>query len=173
LRKKIIIPVIIIILIIIGFLTISSPYYYRAEPTEFVKDRQYEVDEGLFYTYEITRYQSDVEITDLLTENISIGVTVDPINLNFGKIPIGGSYGTRFLDLVNLQEQRAKVMIKAFGNTSSMVTFSHNNFVLDGLKNLTVEITLTTTNTTKIGNYTGEIDVIIIRPKYDFLYYFF
>jgi len=88
-----------------------------------------EVNSGLFFTYEATRYPSNVNITEPIEGNITIGVVVDPWNLNFGMIPTGGNFGKRILILTNQQEKNVRVSLKAYGNIKPMVEFEKNDFL--------------------------------------------
>ncbi len=49
-----------------------------------------------------------------------------------------------------------------------MIKFSDNNFLLSKDAPNPIEITLETKNSTLLGNYTGEIDIIVKKPKYGF-----
>ena len=75
------------------------------------------------------------------------------------------------MELVNLGDKDAKVILRAYGNVSEYVGFSKNNFVLHPEDNVTVKINFhPDVSDDTIGNYTGEIDRIIKIPKYGFLY---
>jgi hypothetical protein len=125
----------------------------------------------LLFNYETTKYPSSAEVSSVLptSDKLTIGVVVDPWNLNFGIIPAGKNYGTRFIDLTNMQEKDSKVSFKVYGNISPFVTFSKNDFILHSSENVTVEVHFLA-ESANVGNYTGEIDVVIQRPKYDFVY---
>ena len=123
------------------------------------------------FKYEITRYPSGAEVVAAqpVEEKITVGVVVDPWNLHFGVIPAGDNFGTRFIDLTNLRERGAKISLKVYGNISPFVEFSKNDFILHKNENVTVAVNFYA-KSAKIGNYSGEIDVIVQRPRYDFLY---
>jgi hypothetical protein len=127
----------------------------------------------LFFDYEVTKYESGAEVTGIYSsnKNLTLGVVVDPWNIEFGSIPTGNNTGTRFISLENLKEKESKVSFKVYGNISPFVDFSRNNFILHSNEKTMVEASFYT-NSSKIGNYSGEIDVIIKTPKYDFLYFF-
>ncbi len=155
-----------LVLVIIFALQFQKP-----KPKEFIKNNTVEISKNLLFKFEVSRYQSDVEIIQY-EENatrITVGITIDPWNLNFGIVPVGGSYGTRHVVLTNLKEDQAKASLKAYGNISPMINFARNDFVLKQYDNVTVDVVMKTTKLTTPGNYTGEIDIIIIRPKYRFL----
>jgi len=158
-----------LVIIFAGAIFLSS---YQEPVREFVTNKTVEVNSGLFFTYEATRYPSNVNITEPIEGNITIGVVVDPWNLNFGMIPTGGNFGKRILILTNQQEKDVRVSLKAYGNIKPMVEFEKNDFILGKSKNTTIDIILRTTGKTEIGDYTGEIDVSIKIPKYGFAYMF-
>lgn len=145
---------------------------YQPKPKEFVTNRTFETYSDLFFNYEITKYPSSGEVSTVqpTQERLTLGVTIDPWNLNFGVIPAGNNFGTRFINLVNKKEN-AKISFKVYGNISPFVNFSKNDFILHSKENVTVEVNFYTASA-KVGNYSGEIDVIVQRPKYDFLYSF-
>lgn len=102
---------------------------------------------------------------------MKIGVVVDPWNLNFGIIPVGKNFGTRFIDLENPTDKDVKINFKVYGNISPFVNFTKNDFILHKKEKITIEVKFYAEQA-KIGNYSGEIDVIIQKPKYDFIYDF-
>ncbi len=146
-------------------------YEKSPSPKNFVSNQTFEKSENLFFEYEILRYPTSVNLIEPSPQkNVSIGVVVDPWNLKFGTIPTGGNYVRRYVVLKNLQEKKAKIEFKVFGDISPLVSFSSNNFLLSEDENITITVFLNTTKTTPPGNYSGEIDVVTKRPKYDFLY---
>lgn len=164
--------VVVIILVVLFFLLIFS-MSSQPHPKEFATNRTFETRSDLFFNYEITRYPSNTEISVAkpTQEKYILGVVIDPWNLDFGIIPAGDNFGTRFIDLTNLKEKDVKIYFKVYGNISAFVNFSKNNFILRPEENITVE-THFYASSAEVGNYSGEIDVIAQRPKYDFLYSF-
>jgi len=163
-----------LILIIFSFtalflLLTNLPY----QPKSFVQNKTFEKHSDLFFNYEIIRFPTSAEVSPYQPnqQKLSLGVVVDPWNLNFGRIPSGKNFATRFIDLSNLKEKDAKVIFKVYGNISPFVNFSKNNFILKPNESVTVEVKFYAEKA-EIGNYAGEIDVIVKRPKYDFLYIF-
>lgn len=135
---------------------------------EFVKTLTTESGSNLFYKFDTIKYPSNVQIVG--KGELTLGFVTDPWNLNFGTIPITANE-TRFISLRNSEDKNAKVSIKAFGNISQLVRFSKNNFILKPNENITIEVLLVATEGIKTGNYTGEIDVTIKKPNFDFIYY--
>jgi hypothetical protein len=168
--KRKLIPIIIVALIIGGiFFLLQGP----PEPKEFVENRTFETFENLLFKYEITRYPSNVSIVSQTGENVTVGIVTDPWNLNFGRIPIQEDiYGTRRFVILTNKEEDAKVEFKAYGSISPLVNFSKNNFILRTDENVTVDVTIQMSKDINPGNYLGEIDIVIIKPKYGFVYLF-
>ena len=125
--------------------------------------------EDLFFTYEINKYPTHVEISNVTERNISVGFSLEPSTLSFGVVPTGGNTGKRFLTLKNTQDNKAKIMFFTYGNISPMVHFSDNYFYILPETPKNVDIMLETDRDTPIGDYSGEINLVIKRPKYSFI----
>lgn len=159
--------IIIILIVFIFFLIIS-----KKEPEEFVKNRTFVSYSDFFFTYEVIKYPTNITIySPNSEENLKIGITTDTDNLNFGIIPGNGSYVKRYLNLTNKKEKDAKIIFNVYGNISSLVKFEKNNFILHANETSLIGIYLHT-KSAKYGYYSGEIDVIVQRPKFEFLYNF-
>jgi len=159
--KNEIVTFIIVLIIFLYFLELQEPL----EPKEIVNEKTILNYSSLFFNYKIIRYPTRVEVIKP-EENINVGVVTDPWNLNFGYIPGNGSSVKRYIGILNEDKKYSTVKLKAYGNISSLINFSKNDFVLN--ESAAVEVILNTTFA-EIGNYTGEIDIIIKVPKYDFL----
>lgn len=168
-NKKFLLLVFILLIAVLIFAFLKPSV--KQEPNEFVKNMTTQSSEDLFFVYQTIKYPSNVEIIQFSPEEqgTTIGLVADPWNLNFGIVPNGGNAGRRFLVLTNLQDSDAKIEFNTFGNISSMVSFNKNNFILHKGEEVKVDIILTTTDMTQPGNYTGEIDIIIKRSKYNFI----
>ena len=147
---------------------------YVPVPKEFVKNITIDTYSNFFYSYEVMRYPTDAEVTDLEEgqERIGVGVVTDPWNLRFGSIPLG-SGSSRYLELMNVGEGDAQIIFRAHGNISRYVGFSKNKFVLSPRDNITIKVTFHPTLVSgAFGNFTGEIERIVKIPRYDLLYIF-
>jgi hypothetical protein len=162
LKKNIIILAIIAAAIFL-FLITRDP----SDPKEFVKEKNITDYSNAFFYYKIIRYPTNIEIIQP-QENVNLGIATDPWNLNFGSIPGNGSYVKRYVSVTNLNEKYNKIRLKPYGNITSLLNFSKNDFTMNENESTVVEVTLNTNNA-EIGNYSGEIDAIIKVPKYDFL----
>jgi len=159
---------IIIIFVIAFFIFLLILLREPSESQDIVKDKLVLNYSNLLFNYKIIRYPSSVEITPSSEGNMNVEIVTDPWNLNFGGVPGNGSSIKRYIGITNLKEKYNKIKIKPYGNISLLVNFSKNDFTLKENESAVVEVGLYT-DTAKSGNYSGEIDVIIKVPKYDFL----
>lgn len=158
----------IIFLFIVIFLFFYENFQEPPAPTNFVKNKTVSNYSTMFFNYDILRYPSDVEIIPIEQMNgtILLGFATDPWNINFGITPGNGSFVTRNIELAN-KDKDSKIILKAYGNISPLVAFSKNNFILKPYERVSVDITLFS-NSTKVGKYSGEIDVIAEKAIYNF-----
>lgn len=164
LKKEVVVIIIAAILVTLLFVVTIEP----PAPKDFVSDRFILNYSNAFFNYKVIRYPTDVSIVPSQEENFEIGFVTDPWNLRFGIAPGNGSYIKRYINIKNLNEGYNKISLKTYGNITPLVNFSKNNFVLEENESTVVEVGLYT-ESAEVGNYTGEIDVVIKRPKYDFL----
>jgi len=159
----------IIILFTLIFLILKISFASYSIQTDTISNHTVVYDADLFFTYEINRYPTHVEISDITEHNISVGFSLEPSSLNFGVVPTGGNSGKRFITLQNTLNTNAKILLDAYGNISSLIHFSDDDFSLSPgvLKDL--EIVLETKKNTAVGDYSGEIVLVVKRPKYAFL----
>jgi hypothetical protein len=137
----------------------------------FVTGSSFENCTDMFFNDEITKYPSFVDVAKFLPSNqsLALGLVLDPWNLNFGTVPAGDNYVTRFIDLSNLKDKPVKITMASYGNLSGRVQFGKNDFILGPGEKTTVEVRAYATNAT-VGNYTGQIDIFVKKPKVRFLY---
>ena len=157
--------VVFFIIVVSSFL--FSNFQEPLGPKNFAKNKTITNYSTLFYSYKIIRYPTSIEIKPI-KENATIGFATDPWNLNFGIIPANGSFVKRNIELFNSEKKDVKIILKSFGNISSLVFFSKNNFVLHPQEKVKIDVFLFS-NDTLPGNYSGEIDLIIKKPIYNFL----
>ncbi|MCK5452665.1 MAG: hypothetical protein KAI51_04450, partial [Candidatus Aenigmarchaeota archaeon] len=139
------------------------------EPDSLVTDHTVLYDDNLFFTYEISKYPTSVEISNIEGQNISIGFSLESTSLDFGVVPTGGAIGMRFLTLKNTQDDTAKMLFFAYGNISSMIHYNDNNFHLKPEVTKDIEIMLKTDKNTPVGDYSGEINLVVKRARYNFM----
>jgi len=161
-------PIIILLIILVLFL-IFLIFYEPNVKTNFVENMTVEKTEDLFFVYETVMYPSNVQIIRLKNKsNITVGITGDPWNINFGLIPIGVE-SRRFVNLANYKNENYKVKINVYGNISPMISFDKNNFIMHKGDELKLTVLLNSTVSAKTGNFTGEIDIISKSVKFQFL----
>ena len=172
-KKKRVLHAVILALIVAAIIAVNFFASYQKEPKGMVANKTFVSYSNLFFKYEITRYPTSVEVVPVKPheEELSLGLSADPWNLNFGIVPEGKNFGKRFVDLVNLKEKDVKVILRVYGNISDFVKFSKNDFILHPKENVTVEVGFYAEGAS-VGNYTGVIDIVIQKPRYDFIYSF-
>lgn len=157
---------------VLAAVIIAGAALYLLSPTPsqddapIVTERTFVVESDALYEYETTMYPSWVEVTASgeAEDPLTIGVVVDTDNLNFGSIPAGDNFGKRVVSLQNLRGQDAKVSLRARGGIEPFVEFGQNDFVLGPDQRATVDI-LFRASGAPVGNYTGQIDVVVKRSK--------
>lgn len=137
----------------------------------FAKEASFNNCTDLLFNDEITRYPSSATVMVYSPEDdrVTLGFVVDPFNLNFGVVPYGDNYITRFVMLKNLKDDAVKVSFRSFGNISRFVNYSMNDFILDNGESATVDIRFLAKDAV-VGNYTGQIDVIVKKPTHEFMH---
>jgi len=140
------------------------------EPLEYVENRTFEKHSNLLFDYDIIRYPAGAEITPIgsLNSSIVLGFVTDSWNLNFGGIPANGSYATRTIKLSNKEDKAVKIIMKSYGNVSDLISFGRNEFILKPGETVSIDI-FSYTNDFTVGSYSGEVDIIVKKPIYNFL----
>ncbi len=163
--KKLLIVVIVLVIFLFGLLFYKRP----ATKTGFVTNMTVERSENPLFFYEIIKYPSNVEIIPIEPgTSHRVGIVGDPWNVNFGVLQPGIN-GKRFLNVANYKEQTYHVKIVSYGNISSMISFSEDDFILYKGDEKKITVFLNTSLSTRPGNYTGEIDIISESTKIPFL----
>lgn len=140
-----------------------------SSPRTLAKNQTLDSYENALFKYEINRYPANAEVSNVSRENLSIGFSIDPWNLNFGIVPTDGSYGRRFITLKNSEADDVIIQLRSNGDIVPFVEFNRNDFVLKKGDSAPIEIVFRTKKDTPVGKYDGEIDVIIRQPKYGIL----
>lgn len=167
-KTLLLIPLFLILFVLIFLLYEINFYNYSNFKGDFVKNMTTEKNDGLFFVYETVRYPSNVEIIELENNsNLTLGLTNEPWNLNFGVMPVG-ILSKRFINLANGKEEIYKVEIHVYGNISPMVSFDKNNFILKKGDEMKVTALLNSTLSKETGKYIGEVDIISKRSKIPF-----
>jgi len=163
-----------LVLLCIAIALVFALIDYSSTPRVFVVNKTIVKYSGILFSYEVTRYPVVVEIVplDLNRSEITLGLGNEPGRLNFGIIPTGGHYATRHLVISNSENNKIHVIFKVYGKIKPMVNISSQNFILLPDQSKTVDIRVKTSPETLPGNYTGEIDITVKKPNFDFLNFF-
>lgn len=161
--KTMIIALLLAAAIFLAALFAGSNGLYRTYG-DTVSRQETDIYEDVFFSYEVIRYPASVEIINR-TQNYTVGVDVGTDRLDFGLIPAAENFVTKHINLENKLEGDAKVRVSGRGNIAGLLDFSQDSTILTAKERTTVDVVLTASNTTFPGNYTGEIDVRIIRPS--------
>ena len=159
-RFKIIITLVIIVVILL--------LLFQSAITGLIISQENNDDQNMFFIYKKFRYTSNVTIVHAVSE-IAIGVSTDKDNLNFGIVPTGGSYSTRFIDITNEEDLPVKVVLESFGDILPLVEIKNPIYILQPGDSVKVEVILKTTNETETGNYYGGIEILTVMPKNSFI----
>jgi hypothetical protein len=122
---------------------------------------EFETKDFLIFSEEITRYPSKMEVLENLTK---IGVSTDVDKIDFGRIAKGMKV-RKLINVYNKNPFKVKVYIKPYGNISYVINTTEN-FILNSFegRNVTIEAI-----GKEVGNFSGEISVIVRKPKFDWL----
>lgn len=137
------------------------------EPEEIINEAGFFHTESTLFLRDIVRYPLRANVTPLRTTDskIRVGVSIETDELNFGVVSENLTV-RKFINLKNNGKVPVKICIPSYGNIKPYIITRKNNFILREGQALEVEIAF---NATRIGLYSGELDVIAIKPKHPFL----
>jgi|GEM_PF-3830424 hypothetical protein len=133
-------------------------FKFEIAPTSNLTQIKIEKASDLFYDYEIFRYPVRARV---LKGVFDIGINANPNTLDFGELPLG-SKGKKFIWLNN-SEKEVKVEIKIFGEINPFLKIDEKSFELKSKESKLIQIEF---YALKEGNFTGELDILIKKPKY-------
>ena len=115
----------------------------------------------------IVKYKLKANVTELRVNDskLLLGISNDQTEFNFGVVPENITV-KKILNLKNNENFDSLIKIYINGDISDYIYVGEENFVLKSKEGKQIEIIF---NATKIGYYTGEIEVYITTPKYGFL----
>ena len=137
------------------------------EPEEIINESGFFHTESTLFLRDIVRYPLRANVTPLriADSKIKVGVSVETDELNFGVVSENLTV-RKFINLKNNDKVPVKMCMPSYGNIKQYVLLSKDNFILKEGQAVEVEIAF---NATKVGLYSGELDVIAIKPKHPFL----
>ncbi len=151
------------ILVTLGFILLNG----TPAPEEYVQRITRENTEDFFFKKVIDRIPARGVIIyrDIDNETIKVGVSTDPHELNFGVVSQNTTGITKILNIHN-KDVNVKTCVVPYGDIKQFVEIKNKEFVMktDEKREITIRF-----SGDKIGNYTGEIDVITKKPKYGLL----
>jgi len=160
-KVEIKLAIIFLVAIFVYALFFMEPIYF-----DLVDKYKFSIEKNLLYKFEVHRYPAFINVTKK-SENLTLGLSIDPNVFNFGKIPLTEEIKRvrKFLTVSSLNDS-GKVKIYFFGNISKYLKASENNFYINKNQNKTIEIWFEVSKDLKEGYYFGEIRVLVIIPKY-------
>lgn len=156
------VTIILSILAVLGTIFLNE----TPEPGEYVQKITREHTEDFFFEKDIVRHPARGNITYLRVENqtVKVAVSADSHELNFGAI-LENMTVRKFLNLRN-KDVNVKICVISYGSIKHFINTGNNNFIMKTNESAEIMIEF---GGDKIGSYTGEVDVIIKKPKYGLL----
>lgn len=164
LRKKIL--VLCLLLIPVSFFTLLF-FPLVKKPAEFVSNRTVIHEKALFFLQDTIKYPAECNITPSIEENrtIKMGIATHTYELNFGNVPPNVTV-RKIITLENNEPRPVKVKFRVYGDIKPFVSFSEEDVILKPSERREFEVKF---DARELGYYTGEIDVIVKAPRYDFI----
>jgi hypothetical protein len=129
--------------------------------TEYARQMEIELRDWLLFTEEITRYPTRINVTANLTR---LGVSTDIDKIDFGIVPLGVRV-RKELSLVNHNPVRVKVRVRVRGPMGEFVHVA-DEFVMDPGEARTLMLAA---QPTQVGSWEGEIEVVVRKPRWEWL----
>ncbi|MEM4325850.1 MAG: hypothetical protein QXU40_00930 [Candidatus Pacearchaeota archaeon] len=114
---------------------------------------------SLIYLTEFSRIEQIRIIDAEVQVSNFLGFNIDTEELIFG-VMMPGNTGKRVVILNS--SKPVFVKIKSKGDIAKWISFSDNNFILDGYKEINFYISIP--DDAKYGNYTGKVIVYFLKP---------
>ncbi len=160
---KITLITIVAIIILILFSEIYGNYnppnsYVLNETRERVAN--YPFGKNLFFDEYVIRYPLNVSVVSFGNGKVPLGISTDTDKLDFGILPLNFSERKK-INIRNPTNKNVELRMYSFGNITKLLKYTKRIVVAPRqTKEITIKL-----NATEIGNYTGELDVLIRYPK--------
>ncbi|MBI4895558.1 MAG: hypothetical protein HY831_03630 [Candidatus Aenigmarchaeota archaeon] len=92
-------------------------------------------------------------------ENVTLGISNDNFELNFGRIPLNGK-STKFVSISYNSTTPSKIHLETTGNISKFIILEKNDFIIEKSDKFGI-----IANGTEYGNYTGTLIINIKKPR--------
>lgn len=139
-------------------------------PENFVNEESVDHSPGFFMINDIIRYPAKANVTPLdISKNITVGVAAQTSELNFGNVPQNITI-RKFISLRNNEKTPVRICVLGRGDIAPHIQLTQgDDFVIQGNRARDMEMTF---NSTDIGSYSGEVDIIVRKPRYGLIGYF-
>jgi hypothetical protein len=145
--------------------------YMSLSTEKYGLPQDYEDSSGPLIINTIVRYAVKVNVTplDLSNRNLTVGVASQTDELNFGNLPQNITM-RKFLNLTNNEDSPVKICIVKRGDAvENLYVAQGDSMVIPGKERREVELNF---NSTLVGPYRGELDLVVRKPRNDALKYF-
>lgn len=133
------------------------------EPASFVETVTVEDNLGTLFMEKKFRYPTAaVVVPPSLDKPIRVGIAGQQNELNFGVAPINSSV-RKFINLGNSEQLPIKVHILSYGEMAQNINAPQKDFIMESGEEKEIEVAY---NCTQIGEFKGEVDVLIRVPRY-------
>ena len=159
----------VIAVLILTYAGIATEKY--SLPQDYVNKNSREDSSGLLIRNTIIRYAVKANVTILNTSNmnITVGVASQTDELNYGNLPQNITM-RKFVDLNNSENSPVKICIIERGDVSGHLYVTQgNSMIIPAKEKGQLELGF---NATDARVYSGEMDIVVRKPKYDLLSYF-
>jgi len=163
--------ILLLMLAVVALLSFGVYNETYALPGDYVDNQSVDHSSGSFLIDDVVRYPAKANVTalNLSDRNIKVGVAAQTYELNFGNVPQNITV-RKFINLGNGEKGPVRICVKARGNIGPHVYFNPgDNIILSGGEQKDLEVAF---NSTRTDLYSGEIDLIVRKPKYGALDYF-
>jgi hypothetical protein len=117
--------------------------------------------ENLFFRFNVWSYPVKMYVPTEKNKTIYLGVSVEKDEINFGIVPFNSKV-VKFINITNNNDKEIEVKIICKGNITKFLKFQQT-FKLKPKEVKTIRVEA---DAKELGNFTGEINVITIIPKF-------
>ncbi len=153
----------VILIMLISMMLGHTLFLYEKPKNALVEKTETTLSESIFYITAKKRIFAEVIVYNTTdTKERYLGFTTDPW-MNFGRMPYEAK-ATREININNNNNKTTRYIIKAYGaGIQDNIKITPNRFILDPEENISISIQYIGN---EIGNFEGEVDVILQIPKY-------
>lgn len=146
-RVKIVGGVLVILALLVFAVTYQKPLSSENGSVELT---------GLMVAQKVTRYPMMAEVIE--PDNTSLGLAAEE-KFNFGRSPQGSTVKKVFV-INSGEEGPVKVRMRPEGDIAPFISFSRNNFLLEGSGDVEVAF-----HAEETGSFDGTLEVAVVKPN--------